>query len=402
MARMTVLMLCHRIPYPADKGDKIRNLHLLRALQQVADVTVGCFIDSRFDLQYEKQLASEIKELFCIYRPPQAGMVHALKSFFNGHAITTAWYSDSRMQAWVAQKIRENDRVLVTSSAMVQYCLKKRLPSYSVVDLVDVDSDKWLQYSKSSAWFSRWLFRREAKLIAQIETRAAEHFDAVTFVSEKEADFFRNYHPEIDSTKIYGVSNGVDCSYFSPAQMASNKLVIGQIIFTGEMNYKPNVEAVIWFVTQVWPSILHHLPHASFVIVGRNPTAAIQSFHGHQKIHVTGRVDDVRPWLDNSALVIAPMLLARGIKNKVLEAMAMAKPLVVTEEAMLGLQHLPTSNALIIANSAVEFAEACIHLLSRDKAHIQSHRDYVQNNFSWQHRLAPIFSLLKLDADGRQ
>lgn len=400
IARKAVLMLCHRIPYPADKGDKIRNLHILRALQQVADIHLGCFIDSPFDLQYQNQLTAEVTELFCLYRPPHLGILHATKGILTGQAITSAWFSDYRMQAWVDRIAPATDAVFVSSSAMVQYCNAKPFPVPSMIDLVDVDSDKWRQYAQKSSVFQRWIYQREARLIARQEASAAVLFDNVALVSDNEAACFRQNHPSVPSSKVHGISNGVDTEFYDPARI-NTPIVAGRIVFTGEMNYKPNVDAVLWFVAEVWPQISQQLPFATFIIVGRNPVPAIQALAQNDNIQVTGRVEDVRPWLGSAALVVAPMQLGRGIKNKVLEAMAMAKPIVATPQAMLGLQRLPETQALVVASTASDFACACLQQIARPSALVPAHRSYVQTVFSWQHTLTPLFSLLFTSTNGR-
>lgn len=393
VARKAVLMLCHRIPYPADKGDKIRNLHILRALQQVADVHLGCFVDNHFDLQYQNQLAAEVTQLYCLHRPPYVGMLHAATGLLTGQAITAAWFSDRRMQAWVDRTAAAVDAVFVSSSAMLQYCTARPLLMPGLIDLVDVDSDKWRQYARQSSLVRRWIYQREAQLIAGLEANAAATFDNIALVSASEADCFCQNHPAIPAAKVHGISNGVDAAFYDPAA-TKTPTVQGRIVFTGEMNYKPNVDAVLWFVTKVWPHILQQQPAATFVIVGRNPVPAIQALARQKNIEVTGRVDDVRPWLASAALVVAPMQLGRGIKNKVLEAMAMAKPIVATPQAMLGLQQLPESEALLVASTADDFARACLQLLARSSALVPVHRSYVQTVFSWQQTLAPLFSML--------
>ena len=401
VARKAVLMLCHRIPYPADKGDKIRNLNILRALRKVADVYLGCFIDAGFDLQYQSSLAAEVSELFCLYRPQHIGLLQAGKGLLSGQAITSAWFADPRMQNWVDSKIPVADALLVSSAAMVQYCAGRQLKIPSVVDLVDVDSDKWQQYAQKSNVFKRWLYQREARLIAALEASAAQHFDNLLLVSATESSCFLRIHPQTAVEKVHGISNGVDTDYYDPARQTTQK-IFGRLVFTGEMNYKPNVDAVLWFTTYVWPMIQRQQPLASFVIVGRNPTPAIKALHQQHNIIVTGRVDDVRPWLASAALIVAPMQMGRGIKNKVLEAMAMAKPVVATPQAMLGLQQLPESAALKVTAVASEFAEACLQQLALPSAAIPTHRSYVQSVFSWQRTLAPLFSMLFPDSNGRR
>jgi sugar transferase (PEP-CTERM/EpsH1 system associated) len=322
---------------------------------------------------------------------------------FSGKAITSSWYSDHRMQAWVDRTHPNCNAVFVSSAAMAQYIANPTKSQPRVIDLVDVDSDKWQQYAQNAAWFKRWIFQREATLISALEIEAGKRFDHLTLVSQSEADFFHQLHPQIPSAKVIGVSNGVDTDFFDTTRVdaANQQIVAGRIVFTGEMNYKPNIDAVLWFAEQVWPQILARQPQASFVIVGRHPTTAIRALHARQNIEVTGRVEDVRPWLASAAVVVAPMLLARGLKNKVLEAMAMAKPLVATPQALYGLQQLPDSPELQIATTATEFVEACLRQLQQPCTPAAAHRDYVLKIFSWQRRLAPLFSMLNLDEDGQ-
>lgn len=399
MARKAVLMLCHRLPYPADKGDKIRNLNIIRALQRVADVHLGCFIDTPFDLQYQRALANEVTELFCLYRSPLRGACHAAMALYSGRAITEAWYSDIKLHLWTVQRLAKMDAVLVSSSAMVQYCMSASMPAGSVLDLVDVDSDKWSQYAGQSPWYLRWLYRREARLVGAIESQSQKLFDQLVLVSAAEAAHFCQLHPHIDPNHVHGISNGVDTEFYTPSE---GTVVSDRVLFTGDMSYKPNVEAVLWFVREIWPLIIRQRPQARFVVVGRNPTSAIRALAADTSIEVTGRVDDIRPWLDSAALVVAPMLMARGIKNKVLEALAMAKPLVVTPQAMLGLPPMPATVSLQVAETAADFAAACLQQLQQPALRIPANREYVRSNFSWQHCLTPLFSLLKLAPTGQQ
>lgn len=394
-------MLCHRIPYPADKGDKIRNLNILRNIQKKADVYLGCFIDSEFDLRYQTELAKEVTELFCIFRLPIIGLMRSIFGIVSGKSITQCWFSDNRMHEWIERVLPFCDGVLFSSTAMIQYKKIKNGNFPQIIDLVDVDSDKWLQYSLSSRWPKRWIFQREARLVYSLEARAGIEFDRILLVSDDEKEYYKKIHPQVVQSKIYGLSNGIDSEYFNPSSYStSNKVVPGRVVFTGEMNYKPNIEAVIWFVENVWQEVLKKIPDATFVIVGRNPSPAIKSLNLINNIIVTGRVDDVRPLLAEAALVVAPMLIARGLKNKVLEAMAMSKPLVVTPQALYGLNNIPKSSNLEITTSPNEFADACIRQLNLRVLNVPAHRDYVKNCFSWERRLEPLDEMLQIDTNG--
>ncbi len=401
MARKAILMLCHRIPYPADKGDKIRNLNILRNIQKKADVYLGCFIDSEFDLRYQTELAKEVTELYCIFRSPIIGCIQSIFGIVSGKSITQSWFFDNKMHEWIEQVLPRCDAILFCSTAMIQYKKIKNGSCPQIIDLVDVDSDKWIQYSLSSRWLKRWIFRREARLVYNLEANAGNDFDKIILVSDDEAEYYKKVHPQVVLSKISGLSNGIDSEYFNPAKYSiSNKIVPGRVVFTGEMNYKPNIEAVVWFVENVWQEVLKKRPDATFVIVGRNPSPVIQAMNLINNIIVTGRIDDVRPFLAEAALVVAPMLIARGLKNKVLEAMAMSKPLVVTPQALLGLNNLPKSPNLEIKTSPNEFADACIRQLNLRVLNVPAHREYVKNFFSWESRLEPLYEMLQINTNG--
>ncbi len=401
MARKAILMLCHRIPYPADKGDKIRNLNILRNIQKKADVYLGCFIDSEFDLRYQTELAKEVTELYCIFRSPIIGCIQSIFGIVSGKSITQSWFFDNKMHEWIEQVLPRCDAILFCSTAMIQYKKIKNGSCPQIIDLVDVDSDKWIQYSLSSRWLKRWIFRREARLVYNLEANAGNDFDKIILVSDDEAEYYKKVHPQVVLSKISGLSNGIDSEYFNPAKYSiSNKIFPGRVVFTGEMNYKPNIEAVVWFVENVWQEVLKKRPDATFVIVGRNPSPVIQAMNLINNIIVTGRIDDVRPFLAEAALVVAPMLIARGLKNKVLEAMAMSKPLVVTPQALLGLNNLPKSPNLEIKTSPNEFADACIRQLNLRVLNVPAHREYVKNFFSWESRLEPLYEMLQINTNG--
>jgi sugar transferase (PEP-CTERM/EpsH1 system associated) len=184
--------------------------------------------------------------------------------------------------------------------------------------------------------------------LLRFDHRVAAQADADIFVSESEAELFRTRAPELRE-KILAIPNGVDTAYFSPANAGPKPNLCGApiIVFTGQMDYWPNVDAVVWFSNTVLPTLRKRFPSATFYIVGAHPSAAVRSLSARPGIVVTGAVPDVRPYVGHSDLVVAPLRIGRGMQNKVLEGMAMARPVIVTPQALEGIDALPDKHVLV-------------------------------------------------------
>ena len=381
-----LLYLVHRIPYPPNKGDKIRSFHFLKALAEKFEIHLGTFIDDPDDRQYIDALKPFCKTSFCVDLHPKLGKIKSLSGFLSGEALSLPYYRNQALQAWVDKTIAELsiERALIFSSPMAQY-LQKHPAVKLIADFVDVDSDKWRQYAGSKTWPANWVYRREAQKLLDYETRIASQSKATLFVSEQEAKLFKQLAPNA-ADKITYVNNGVDTDFFDPAldyvsPFSSNE---DAIVFTGAMDYWANVDAVIWFAQQVLPLIKQQRPNARFYIVGSKPAKSVlQLTEADDAVIVAGRVDDVRNYVAHARVVVAPLRIARGIQNKVLEAMAMAKAVVVTSAAMEGIQASHAIQAPV-ADSPTEFAEQVIAYLQQSPATIVENRRYVQAEFSWQ------------------
>lgn len=393
-APKTILVLCHRIPYPADKGDKIRNFHLIKALSNRARVVLGCFIDEPFDQGYVSQLSTLADLAFCRPMFIAARVLNATVALLRGTSITESFYNDVQMRRFAAEQSANADAIFVASAAMARY-IPTEYRHKAVLDFVDFDSEKWLHYANQTANpLKSWLFGREARTLSCYENSLVSEFKAACFVSDAEAQQFKSNLAAEQRQKVVALANGVDTDFFNPALFEQN-IEQGLVVFTGEMNYQPNIDAVIWFARDVLPQ-LSHRQKVRFCIVGRNPTSEVLALRS-ENIEVTGRVDDVRPYLARAQLVVAPMLLARGIKNKVLEAMAMAKPIVATTAAMFGLDAARHTTAIEIADSAESFANACLHQLQHFVP-ASSSRHLVEQHFGWQASANTLTSLL-IDAN---
>lgn len=338
-----LLFLAHRIPYPPKKGDKIRSYHLLRFLSQRYRIHLGAFIDEDDDCHHtdtvSQMCAGETK---FIWLNPWMARLRALQGLLTGTSLTLPYYAHPEMENWIHEILQRNPirKIVIYSSALAQFIPHDLDPAMRrIIDFVDVDSLKWDQYAKKRYGLARWIFQREARTLLKEEKNIAANFDVVLFVSEPEANLFKNLAPEI-TYKIDYWENGVDVDYFSPQREYPNPYNPwdAALVFTGAMNYWPNVDAVTWFAQEIFPGILAQVPQARFIIVGGHPTKEILLLQNRPGVTVIGAVPDVRPWLAWSKAAVAPMRIAQGVQNKILEAMAMARPVLTTPKAMEGIR----------------------------------------------------------------
>jgi len=396
-----LLFLVHRIPFPPNKGDKIRSYHFLKYLQTEFNVYLGTFIDDPHDWQYTPQVDALCADTCYLGLKPLPAKIKSLKGLLADKALSLPYYQNPAMQRWVDAAIKTHAirKVLVFSSVMAQF-VQFRPEVEMVVDYVDVDSDKWRQYAEKKQGVARWVYRREAKYLLAYEREIASLSKTSVFVSEQEAALFKTLAPE-SGDKATFVNNGVDTGYFSPYQELASPYRADEevLVFTGAMDYWANIDAVIWFATEVFPLVQASYPQAKFYIVGSNPSKAVLELAVNPAIAVTGRVDDVRPYVASARLAVAPLRIARGIQNKVLEAMAMAKAVVATSAAMEGIPYLewPEPLAVAVSDEAVAMAgQLCDHLhgpIPEVTAH--ANREFVAARFSWQQNVHQLARLLQ-------
>ena len=389
-----LLFLCHRIPFPPNKGDKIRSYNILKKLSEQYDIHLGCFIDDPFDKQYVNGLNKYCASVFHLDQNKAIAKLKGLTSFLTGKPIALPYYYDRRMQQWAKRILlqRNISKVFVYSSSMAQYCEGSQYSNLErVIDFVDVDSDKWRQYAEKKTGLSKWVFNREFKLLAVYEDKICADYSHSLFVSVDEAKLFRDRQPVNEQAKVHGLLNGVDVDFFDPnAKFSAEDLVPNKpfISFTGAMDYWANVDAVLWFANEVWPLILQQQPEAVFCIVGGNPSKEVLELSKKTGIKITGRVHDVRTFIAQAQCVVAPMQIARGIQNKVLEAMSLNKPIVVSSMAMEGINAKADSNIAIVDN-VNHFAQQCLKFFVQDASDV-TNRQWVLENFTWQQTLQPL------------
>ncbi|MBF0132885.1 MAG: TIGR03087 family PEP-CTERM/XrtA system glycosyltransferase [Magnetococcales bacterium] len=399
-----LLFLCHRIPYPPNKGDKVRSYHLLRFLGKHYRVHVGAFIDDPADAQF-----GEIVQQLCTGETywgrlhPRIAKIRALRGLWGQQPLTFHYYNHPGMSQWVDDLMErlKIPRILVYSSAPSRFVLKDwpHKPR-RIIDFVDVDSEKWRQYAQESHGLRHYIHAREARTLLEAERMIASRFDASLFVSEEEAALFQELAPE-SAGRVHFWDNGVDCDYFDPQLSFPNPYGQGQtLVFTGAMDYLPNVQAVVWFAETVFDIIRQKVPTTRFAIVGARPTKAVKRLARIQGIEVTGAVPDIRPYLAHAQVAIAPLRIARGVQNKILEAMAMAKPVIATPQAMEGIRYHPSLQHWVTDMPEL-FAHYAIKLLApgegtaRASEYGHMGRRFVLEHYQWETNLQKVLTLLE-------
>ncbi len=396
MAR--ILFLAHRIPYPPNKGDKIRSWHFLEYLMERHEIHLGFFIDDPADLEHVDFLQKRSASLHFSFASPLKQKLFSLKGFLTGTSLTENAYPSSGMRSFVANLIDTNqvDAVFLYSAATYRFLPKNMKGVPIITDFVDVDSAKWEAYAANNSWPMSLIFRREGAKLAAFEAHVADRSLASVLVSKDEAALMRNRlsNRQQNAGKILGITNGVNAKAFSPEKYSTTSTK-GRLIFTGAMDYAPNIEAVVWFVENVFHRVKLEHPHVELVIAGKPVAPDVQRLDAHDGVNVIGAVDDMAETIAGASIVIAPLLTARGIQNKVLEGMAMAKPVIATRAANEGI-NAPDRAAIWIANDPDGFAEAVAALLEPTAAKQLgvAARNFVMDNFSWSKSCRAIEALL--------
>jgi sugar transferase (PEP-CTERM/EpsH1 system associated) len=399
-----LLFLTHRIPYPPNKGDKLRSFNLLKQLQRDYRVHLAAFIDDEDDWRHVDALQEMVGESYFARLTPWRAKLRSLSALWGETPLSLPYYRDAALQAWLDRLLAERPvrQAIIFSGAMAQYLEK---PAYGhlrrIVDFVDVDSDKWRQYAESQAWPMSWIYRREARTLLKYERHVAATLEASVFVSSNEAELFKQLAPEA-AARVWDIHNGVDVEYFDPTRdypvpYAATEL---PIVFTGAMDYWANVDAVTWFAREVFPAVQQRVATAHFYIVGARPSNAVRQLTQLPDITVTGTVKDIRPYLAHARAAVAPLRIARGVQNKVLEAMAMATPVVVTSQALDGIR-CQTDREVIVAEDAAAFADrVCAILLGTAPDMAAAARRRVVSDYSWESNLKCFEALLEGTSPG--
>jgi sugar transferase (PEP-CTERM/EpsH1 system associated) len=394
---MNLLFLVHRIPYPPNKGDKIRSWNELRYLAERHTVHVGCLMDQPEDARWIEPLGRHVASLEVAAIDPRWARLRSLKALWQGGPLSVPYFRSPQLQHWVDGVLqRQNiDAILLFSSPMFSYVSSSTLPM--VMDFCDVDSDKWVQYANKAPLPMRPLYALEGRRLADYELQVLRRCQAATLVTEQEKDIWQHL-PQPLRSKVHVIPNGVDLDYFSPTAVSTvPQRSAHAMSFTGAMDYYANVDAVTWFANEVFPRVQSVYSDATFTIVGSRPTPEVQQLGERPGIEVTGFVDDIREWYLRASLCVVPLRIARGIQNKVLEAMSMGRPVLATPPAFEGLG-AEAGTDVQVADGAEAFAAQAIRLLG-DLVHAETMgragRRFVESHYVWEGNMRRLEELLE-------
>ena len=386
---MKVLFLSQRVPYPPNRGDKITTWRIVEKLAREHEPVVIAFAHDDADREAARVLREEkgIRTI-TVDHDERAKKLGALPLLFTRKALTLGVYGSKELQRVVDEELEDADLAYAYSSSMGAFLEGRGTPW--VMHFAELDSDKWRQYAERHRPPMSLVYRREWRTLRAFEQRVAHDALTSVFCTPLEQRIFER---EIPGAPSIVMRNGVDLTHHAPAP---DRAEPGHLVFVGVMDYYPNVDGCRWFADEILPAVRRAVPDARFTIVGSKPTPEVLALGERDGIEVTGFVDDPREYLARAAVSVAPLRVARGIQNKVLEALAMGLPTVGTTSATQGVEGAP-GHDFLVADEAAGFADHVVELLQdpeRARALGRAGRDFVERTYDWEACLAPLDEIL--------
>jgi polysaccharide biosynthesis protein PslH len=387
---VNILFLSQRVPYPPNRGDKITTWRLIERMQRRHHVQVVAFAHDEADEEAARSLEKKGFETTVVRTRPRWDRIRSLPLLLTRKPLTLGVFGSTALQSAVDRKAHDCDLAYAYSSSMGAF-LTSHPQLARVMHFAELDSDKWHQYSKKTSPPMSWVYAREHRTLFNFEKEIAHSFDENVFCTPLEQEIFRKRIPGAPSEVI---RNGVNLDYFQPAP---DEAEAGHLVFLGVMDYYPNVEGCVWFVKEILPRVRERVSGAHLSIVGSHPTPEVLRLGREPGVEVTGFVDDPRDWLRRASVSVAPLRIARGIQNKVLEAMAMGLPVVGTTSATQGVEGEAGGDFLV--EDGVDGQVEAICSLLEDRAAARElgarGRRFVEERYDWELCLEPLDRILK-------
>lgn len=387
---MNILYVCHRFPYPPKRGGKIRPFNMIRHLTaQGHRVTVCSLVRSPDEAEEGRGIAAHCAafEMGAVREPVQFARMVANLPLLTPSSMGYFYSADLQNRIRTLLSSQRFDLIFVHCSSVAQYVEDVQgIPK--ILDFGDMDSQKWLEYANYKPWPLSWGYTLEGSKVLRAEKRLAAKFDLCTATTRAERETLDSYGT---GARTDWFPNGVDAAFFSPTDEPYDPETIS---FIGRMDYYPNQECMQRFCDQVWPLLLTRRPGMKLLIVGADPSPEMRRLGERPGVTVTGSVPDVRPFVRRSAAMVAPLAIARGTQNKILEAMAMGVPVVTSSMAAGGVDAVPGEH-LQVADTPAQLADAVLNMVL-DRAERQrlslNGRQRMLTNHDWAH------SMKRLDA----
>lgn len=394
---MKILYLAHRIPYPPNKGDKIRSFHEIKHFSRHHELHLLSFYDDPKEVIHAENLKKFCKMVTLIPLRRRRQQARAIIAMLSRKPWTLGYFTNPEMWAAVREQLCSSnfDAIFVYSSSMAPYVSSENgIPKF--LDFVDSDGSKWLQYARSKSIPASWLYSYEGSKLIRFEQEMARLFDASIFVSSREAAHLtgEEYHG-----KIHFIQNGIDLDHFTCTRTGEPSKTM---IFTGAMDYFPNIDAVSFFAREVFPLVKRRVPDARFMIVGSSPAGSVKALESIAGVTVTGSVPDIRPYLRDARVAVVPLRISQGIQNKILEALAAGLPVVTTPNAAGGLQAVQELPVTVLEDPGAFADQVVRHLLdSTDTSNrFAQTREVLAKHYDWSANLARLEALFPQLNDG--
>lgn len=384
---MRIFFICQRVPFPPDRGDKITTFHEIRHLARRHDVHVFCLADGYRDLENVQSVLAHARTVTAVPVGRLRSKLRMVSSLLSNDPISVAAFNERKLHVLIKEKFYElRPELLIVYSGNVAQFADHFAGAARIIQFADLDSLKWRTYAECTQAPLKWLYKLEARRLLRYERRIATSFSHSLVCTANERSDFKRLIPE---AALSLVGNGVDLEHFRPTERQKEPK---SIIFTGVMDYFPNVDAVLWFCEEVLPIVRSRVPEAKLTICGSNPVTSVRRLGRRQGVTVTGRVPDIRANLSASEIAVVPVRIARGIQNKILEALAMGLPVVSSMTAWRGTV-IPQGDGILAADEPGEFAAYVVRLLT-DPAYrsemSKRGRAAVEENYTWALQLAKL------------
>lgn len=399
---MAILFITQRVPYPPNKGEKLRTYHQIKhLLDKGYGITVACPIADKQEAEYAQALTDKLG-VEVISAPLRNTALSYVSAILTGQSLSEAKFHSAQLTSLIHQALISQNytAIICSASSLAQYlwdlpsALANSMSCIKVMDFMDLDSDKWAQYATKAPWPMHWIYSREAEKIKQLEQRVVDQFDRSFFISQKEVDLFESQNPHLIQRRVLAIGNGIETEYFSPKPI-QEKQALKTYLFVGVMDYKPNIDAVLWFCEYVWPSILRRTPHARFVIAGMSPSKVIKDLAKQPSIQVTGFVENILPYFHQADVFVAPFQIARGVQNKVLQAMACGIPVITSSLGAEGIEAVHQEE-LLIANNTNQYMEIIEQLTDPRRYQVVANAAIarIEMDYSWDGQLKLLNQLV--------
>ena len=396
---MRIFFLCQRVPFPPDRGDKIVTFHEIRHLSQQHEIHVFCLADGVADLANIPGLRDCTASVTAVPVTRLRSRLRALSALAGNRPLSVAAFDEAALHRAIISKADQlpPDLIIVFSCNVAQYA-EHFAAVPRIMQFHDLDSLKWAQFAERYRIPLKWIYRTEAKRLLLYEGHIARQFSHSLVCTAEELKDFTRLFPGVT---VSLVGNGVDLDYFQSSAIAKRS---GSMVFTGVMDYFANVDAVEWFCSEILPSVQAEMPQATLTICGNRPSPVVRRLRKRRGVTVTGWVPDTRPYLDAAEVFVAPLRVARGVQNKLLEALAMGLPCVASSVAWRGTA-VPQGAGILVADNAKEFADLVIRLL-RDAA-LRSEmavkaRAAAEAKYRWEAPLAALDRVIDIVAPGKE